>query len=242
MNALEVIQAASAADLVDEDGERVVWKPLPGLSSEAIAGLEGSLGFKLPQDLRDLLPHCAGVEGPLEGIDFTGRTLGGFGKDDIFPRNIPIAHDGSGNYWVLDVTPESASIAAVFFACHDAPVILYQADSIAAFLSEVVRKYQPPHQSLIDDVHEDRLFEVWRKNPGTLTVADAASRDEVLRAFAATLDDRFTIVDLRGARPGMGFSWGRYGPRTEIRRHGEHPVFAYAAPENRSFWSRLTGR
>ena len=102
--------------------------------------------------------------------------------------------------------------------------------------------YQPPHRSLIDDVHEDRLFNVWRKNPGTLSVADAASRDEVLRTFAATLDERFTIVDLRDARPGMGFSWARYGPRTEIRRHGALPIFAYAPPPKRSFWSRLTGR
>lgn len=103
---------------------------------------------------------------------------------------------------------EGAAVAPVFFTCHDAPVILYQSDS-AAFLTEVLRMGQPPHESLIDDVHEDRLFEVWRKNPGTLTVAQAASADDSLRAFAATLDDRFTIVDLRGARPGMGFSWDR---------------------------------
>jgi hypothetical protein len=242
MTALEIIQAAAAADLVDEDGERVIWKPLPGLTSAAIKALEGDLGSKLPGELRDLLPHCAGVEGALETIDFTGRTLAGFGKEDIFPRNIPVAHDGFGNYWVLDVAQEGTPVAPVFFACHDAPVILYQSDGIAAFLSEVVRMYQPPHQSLIDEVHEDRLFDVWRKNPGTLTVVDAASRDEMLRAFAATLDERFTIVDLRGARPGMGFSWGRYGPRTEIRRHADLPVWAYAAPPKRSLWSCLRGR
>jgi hypothetical protein len=38
-------------------------------------------------------------------------------------------------------------VAPVYFAWHDAPVILYQAGSIAAFLSEVVRMSQPPHQS-----------------------------------------------------------------------------------------------
>ena len=28
----------------------------------------------------------------------------------------------------------------------------------------------------------------------------------------------------------MGFSWGRHGPRTEIRRNGHERLFAYARP------------
>jgi hypothetical protein len=28
----------------------------------------------------------------------------------------------------------------------------------------------------------------------------------------------------------MGFSWGRYGPRTELRRHGHELLFAYRRP------------
>lgn len=39
----------------------------------------------------------------------------------------------------------------------------------------------------------------------------------------------------------LGFSWGRHGPRTEVRRHGDERVFAYAAPLKRSLWSRVTG-
>src|ERR1041384_7420467 len=219
MTAFEVIERAAAADLVDEDGERVLWKALPGLAAPEISALERDLGFRVPDELRDLLARCAGVEGALESIDFTGRLFGGFGMDNIFPKSIPIAHDGFGNYWVLDVVQADAARTPVFFACHDAPVILYQSDSISTFLGEVVRLYEPPHKSLIDDVHEDRLFDVWRKNPGTLTIAEAATRDSELRAFAATLDDRFKVVDLRGAPPGMGFSWGGYGSPTPQRRH-----------------------
>lgn len=40
----------------------------------------------------------------------------------------------------------------------------------------------------------------------------------------------------------MGFSWGRHGPQTIVRRHGNLPVFAYAAPKTRSLWARLIGR
>jgi hypothetical protein len=91
--------------------------------------------------------------------------------------------------------------------------------------------YSPPHESLVDDVHEDRLFNVWGQNPGVLEHSAALAGDEQLRAFASELDDRFEFVDLRSPEIGMGFSWGRYGPRTEVRRHGYERRFAYARPE-----------
>lgn len=31
----------------------------------------------------------------------------------------------------------------------------------------------------------------------------------------------------------MGVSWGRFGPRTELRRHGYERLFAYAPPEKK---------
>lgn len=101
----------------------------------------------------------------------------------------------------------------------------------------------PPHTSLVDDVHEDRLFEVWRKNPGVMDQsAAAASPDSELRAFGSALAEHFQVVDLRAARPGMGFSWGRYGPRTEERRHGYDRIFGYAKPPKRGFLATLFGR
>jgi hypothetical protein len=76
----------------------------------------------------------------------------------------------------------------------------------------------------------DRLIDVWRNNPGTIERSAALAVDERLSAFAAELDDRFTFVDLRSPPVGMGFSWGRYGPRTDVRRHGHEALFAYAPP------------
>ncbi|MFL5264386.1 MAG: SMI1/KNR4 family protein [Anaeromyxobacteraceae bacterium] len=238
---MEVIREAAGLALVDDDEEPVVLGVAPGISAERIEALGAEMGFRLPGELLELLPQCSGLEGLLETIDFTGQS-GGLELDAIFPRCIPVAHDGYGNYWVLDASPEGADVAPVFFAGHDAPVILYQAPSLAAFLAEVVKMYRPSHDSLVDDVHEDRIFDVWRKNPGTMTVAQAATGDRVLKDFAAVLDERFTVVDLRQAAVGMGFSWGRHGPRTELRRHGDARLFAYAPPTKRSLWSRLTGR
>jgi hypothetical protein len=158
------------------------------------------------------------------------------------PHGLPIAQDGCGNYWVMDLQPESPNWGPIYFCCHDAPVMLLQAATVQQFVSEVFKMYIPPHTSLINDVHEDRLFEVWRKNPGIFAHASAlASPDPDIRAFAADLDASFDLIDLRDAQIGMGLSWGRYGPKTEVRRFGSKPIFAYRRPEKTSLLSRLFG-
>ena len=234
MDPIEEIARAQSTDLVDEDGTPVQLAPAPGLSEAEIEDLQTGLGVRLPHELRALLAHTSGIDGVLDAVDFTGRGLAGFEAPDIFPAAHTIAHDGFGNHWVVDVTPADRDVAPVFFACHDAPVILFQGPSVGHFLHEVFRMYVPPHASRVDDVHEDRLFNVWGENPGVIERAAALeSGDEALRSFAAELDDRFAFVDLRDAPVGMGFSWGRYGPRTEVRRHGHERIFAYARPEKR---------
>jgi hypothetical protein len=82
---------------------------------------------------------------------------------------------------------------------------------------------------------------VWKENPGTLTVAEAASGDATLASFASSLEPEFTVIDLRTAPVGMGFSWGRFGPTTVVRRHGEERVFAYGADrsQRRGFLGRI---
>ena len=233
MDAIEEIRSAQATALVDEDGDEVSFELDPPVSEPDLDRIATELGVPLPRDLRALLAHTAGIDGgPLEQIDFTGEDLA-FEAQDLFPSGLPIAHDGFGNFWVLDLTPADAETAPVFFTCHDPPVVLYQSPDIGHFLHEAFRMLVPPHASLVDDVHEDRLFKVWRENPGTLGHGAALERDEELRAFAAELDERFIFVDLRSPQIGMGFSWGRFGPRTEVRRRGYERLFAYAQPEKK---------
>jgi hypothetical protein len=243
LTAWEEIERARSLELTDEDGNTVELGLAPPLSDAELEELAERVGIAIPAELEQLLRRCRGLDGLLEQVDFSGETLDGFGLEGVFPHPLPIAHDGFGNYWVLDLASGTSRAAPVYFACHDAPVLLYQGPDLAHFTRELIRMNVPPHASAIDDVHEDRLFEVWRKNPGTVSRAEAlASSDRELRAFAETLDDRFTVVDLRDAKVGMGFSWGRHGPRTIVRRHGSLPVFASAPPESRGLWSRLTGR
>ena len=214
----------------------------PGLSEVEIDELAAQRGVSPPRELREVLACTAGIEGPLERIDFTGQT-GGAEAEEVFPLGWPIAEDGFGNHWLVDITPDDKDIAPIFFVCHDPPVVLFQSPSLAHFLHEAFRMLIPPHESLVDDVHEDRLFTVWGTNPGAIDHAAAlASGDDELRAFAAELDERFLIVDLRSPEVGMGFSWGRFGPRSELRRHGARRLFAYAKPpKKQSVLGRLFG-
>ncbi len=219
MDPIDEISRAQRAQLVDEDGNPATFTLEPGLDHAQITRLENEIRLPLPRALRALLAHTAGLDGVLEQIDFTGRSLD-VAVEEMFPSGLPIAHDGYGNFWVVDVTPGDDAQAPVFFACHDPPVILLQSPGIGHFLHEAFRMHLPPHESLVDDVHEDRLFNVWGTNPGAIAHAAALdSGDEALTQFAATIEHDFEIVDLRAAPVGMGFSWGRHGPRTEVRRH-----------------------
>jgi hypothetical protein len=162
-----------------------------------------SLPAPPPDDVRDLLEFCSGIEGTLEQIDFTGRSFSdGFGPDFLMPHGFPIAHDGFGNFWAVDLQPGNAHWGPIYFAGHDAPVMLLQSATLQHFMIEVFRMYTPPHKSLIDDVHEDRIFQVWRQNPGLVPHAAAlVSPDADIQAFAAGLAPGFDLIDLRSCIP-----------------------------------------
>jgi hypothetical protein len=235
---LEIIRQAQSGTLIDEGGHVVTLELLPGLSHTELQDFVGRVPCHTQPEIMELLGACRGFYGTVDKVEFTGRDLM-FEFGAAFPYGLPIAADGCGNFWVVDLHPDTAGWGPVYFACHDAPVILYQADSLEQFLDELFRMFEPPHRSLIDDVHEDRLARVWQTNPGVLAHEQCLrSEYPILSIFARELDDEsFQIIDLRLAKPGDGFSWGRYGPNTRIRRFGTHPVFAYKKPK--SFISRL---
>ena len=240
MTPLEIIRQAQADTLVDEDGRVVTLELLPGLCQTELRDFAGQLPCRIPPEIAELLRVCRGFSGTVEQVDFTGRDLF-FEFESAFPFGLPIAADGFGNFWVVDLHPRTVRWGPIYFACHDAPVILYQADSLEQFLSELFRMFKPPHKSLVDDVHEDRLARVWRTNPGVLSYEQCLrSDDPTLSAFARELDESYEVIDLRRAKPGDGFSWGRYGPRTQIKRFGTLAVFAYEKREG--FFSRIFGR
>ena len=229
--------------LVDADGEVTVVKLDPPATDEQLRQLESTLPCPLSDEIRDALRVTTGLaDGPLES--FSLLDLEGFGFEELFPHAYSLAHDGYGNYWVLDLLPDTTEWGPVFYACHDPPVIAYQSPTIEAFLRDAVAMQVDDPRSPIDEVHERIVNRIWAENPGLLSQGAAlASPDPALREFAAALPAEAMIADLRNARRGDGFSWGRHGPRTEIRRFRTARIWAIMRPPPKpGLLSRLFGR
>jgi cell wall assembly regulator SMI1 len=228
--------------LRDEDGHEYALELLPPADEAELARLTQALPGPLPADVREALLVSKGLaNGPLESFSLVD--LEGFGLEEAFPHAYSIAHDGAGNYWLLDLLPGAASWGPVFYACHDPAVIAWQAESVERFLLDTVAMWQPGARSPVDLVHEESVHRLWREHEGLRPVAEVAgSGDPVLSEFAGTLPPTAVVADLRHAAVGDGFAWGRFGPRTDIRRAGRERIWALIPPERKpGLWQRLFG-
>lgn len=225
---LDLVRAAEGTELrYEPDGEPQRLELLPPMPEPDIERLAARIPCPMPDSVRELLQYTRGfATGPLESLEFGG--LEAFEWMDVFPHAVDLAHDGFGNYWVVDLTSRSSEWGPIYFACHDPPVIVFQSPNLSHFLEEVFKLGDPDGpRSELDVVHEEQALRIWTENPGVMVLEEClASGDPVLEEFARALPEGFEVTDLRGAGVGDGFSWGRYGPRTESRRAGEEPVFA----------------
>lgn len=234
---ISLLQRTQGKTFTNEDGITDSFELLPPMSPEEIIRLQSRIPCALPSDIQELLQFSAGFRGgPLEKVTFA-EIEGGFGLDAVFPYAIPIAADGFGNYWVVDLTLESTAWGPIFYACHDAPFVIFQCDSLLRFVEETIRFGNEPWQGEVNDVHEGLSTRIWRENPNVLSHSQCLNADDRhLRSFAASLDETWQFVDLRKAKLGDGFSWGRYGPKTVNKRFGHERIFAY---HQKSKWWRF---
>ena len=224
---IELLERAKGTVFINEDGLEDPFELLPPLSDQELESFAKKLPCPLPDEIRELLKFARGFKGVLDQIVFCDLQWG-FGMEEIFPHSISLAGDGFGNFWIVDLTSDTRSWGPILYACHDAPVVVYQCDDLLHFLEEAIRFGNKPWKSEIDNVHEEFVTRIWRNNPGVLAFEYCSnSTDPELKEFARSLDPTWQIVDLRNARLGDGFSWGRYGAKTKNKRFGEKRIFAY---------------
>ena len=95
----------------------------------------------------------------------------------------------------------------------------------------------PDHPSDLSRVYGEADMEIWRRDPFLLPCDDPrVVQDPELRSFGERLGPGFRIADLRDAQVGHGFSWGRHGPDTKVRRKGQQLIFGV---EDRRLLPRL---
>jgi hypothetical protein len=243
MTPKKTIEGVLDTNFENEDGNMYKVELQPGLSESELSDFESRFLKPLPVEIKELLIFCRGFEfGPVDTVDFTGKHA--FEFESLFPQGVPIASDGFGNFWIVDINPESGTWAPIFYACHDPPVVVYQSPTLSDFLTKLLkldRNRRDEEKNSIDEVREKCSHQIWRQNSGLISFTAARdSNDKVLTMFAEELDDRFEIVDLRNGEIGAGFSWGRAGPETEVRRYGSELVFAIK--KKKTLLGRIFGR
>jgi hypothetical protein len=201
MKPLDIIKQAEETRFEDENGYIEEFKMLPPLTPEEFRQLEARIPCPLPSETRELLEYCRGFDGVLESIDFSGL-YPEFGMEEVFPHGVPIAHDGFGNYWVVDLSVQTETWSPIF-------------------LSATMLRWSCFKPTIWP------ILSAKSSNWALLTCQQGLqSGDPDLVKFAENLDDSWWMIDLREAAIGDGFSWGRYGPATVNRRFGEKRIFA----------------
>jgi cell wall assembly regulator SMI1 len=187
---------AVSIDEVDKPRRRAAPKRLPDRPS-AGAGVDAIVAYYAAKAAECVVERSDTV-GPVFGTDVVRVELLGeelcfaesaFGVDltGIAPDGLPIATDGFGNHWVVDV--RDGRLAEVLFIAHDPPVVLLQARSLGDFLVQWFESgLDPDEDNSLDAVHE-AANEVWRRPP-----------------------DQW---DARTAEPSTGIPWA--GPHAAVR-------------------------
>ncbi len=199
----------------------------PPLAAADLARLQAAYPVPLPAELLRLSALTSGVDGLLD-LDLTGARHD-VEASELMPAGHPVAADGAGNFWLLDLTPDTVDTAPVFYLGHDPAVLVYVAPDLVTFLEQAVDGRLP----------DDAAGHVWSSHPGAMSHEQAMAGDVALREFAGSLGSAWTFVDLRQREVGDGVAWGRYGPRTRVARHGWERIFGsapYEKPPSR--WRR----
>lgn len=223
MNALEILLSAKETPFKDETGKKghiTLYEPY---LNKDIESLSRRLRAPLPLELERLLRCAHGFDSALGPILLH---FDDFILEDLFPHGLPIGWDGCWNLWMLDIKGDSADDAAVFFACHDPPVIALQANSIGAFIADVIAYGRKESNTAIEKVTKQSVDMIWRDEPGLLTYEQCLQSDASLKKFAESLSNDFEFVDLRNAQIGDGFAEGKYGADTICKRYGTERIFA----------------
>lgn len=168
MSLLEIVKKVATIEMLDENQSPYTFKILPGISKKEIETLEKRLPCPIPDDVKELLVYSSGFENCiLQSLDFTGSLS--FEISDISPHTLPIAHDGMGNFWFIDLTSQSKTWGPVFFACHNPAVIIYQSDTLEQFIEDFTILSQQPLKSEINNVYQKYSIDMWKNNPNVLT-------------------------------------------------------------------------
>ena len=242
MTVKEKLQSFLTETYLSEDGDEYRIELRPGLPAAEVDELAKRLPTgEIPADIKELLEFTTGFE--FYGIDeVTFDGIGQSGFDNIFPYSVQLAHDGFGNFWILDVDSKG-HWGNVFYVCHDPAVVVKHSDDLAQFIDHIHEHGKNPSDSMLNTIHEKTVFDISRHNYGFIELQQARDNgDPVLGSFALSLPDNFVVADLRNKPNGAGFAWGKFGPgiHTSVRC-GDELIWGVEKPLKKGFFKKLFG-
>ncbi|TDQ79060.1 SMI1/KNR4 family protein [Sphingobacterium yanglingense] len=243
MKPKEALESIISTQYISEDGDKYKVELLPGLTENEINELKEQLPDKyLPQSIEELLLYSRGFE--FQGLDeIRFDAINQFGFEEFFPNSIPLASDGFGNFWILDIS-KNGDWGHVFYVCHDPAVVVKHSNDLAEFILHVDEFGRKRGASHLNDVHEKAVDKIWKVNNGFMTYGELyETEDTILREFGANFDDNFVFVDLRTKPNKTGFAWGKFGSEIHnVKRHETELIWALEKQQKkRGFFAKLLG-
>jgi hypothetical protein len=212
---------------------------VPGLSTQAIQGLEATYPGTLTADMRSLLSTTCGLTAPEFGtIDFTSR----WHPEEpisVFRPCLTLAIDDEGRRWIAETSREQGLPGPVWCVLPDPAVTLYVSDDLNGFLS-----------TLNDAAEHGQLYRwlrglqrdarsIWAQRRTLARVSyEGCREDRGLRGWLAALPFDVHIYDLRDPSELRGWPYGLAGPEGRLYRCGRLPVFAVSAAPSASRWTQ----
>lgn len=212
---------------------------VPGLSMQAIQGLEATYPGTLTADMRSLLHTTCGLTAAEFGtIDFTAR----WHPEEsisVFRPCLTLAIDDEGRRWIAETSRDQGLPGPVWCVLPDPAVTLYISDDLNGFLStlnDAIERRQL--YRWLRGLHRDARA-IWAQRQALARVSyESCREDRGLRGWLAELPLDVHIYDLRAPSALRGWPHGLAGPEGRLYRCGRLPVFAVSTAPSASRWTR----
>lgn len=241
MTNIEIINKLKTSTFVDQDDESYTLEFLPGLTDSEIDNLKSQFPAQvIPTELREILRETRGWDGfGLERVYFD--SIGEFGFTELIPSSITLGHDGFGNCWVLEITPDG-KLGPIYYACHDPAVLVLFSETLNEYLNRLYEFYSNADENYLNQIHDHRVFEIWKSTDNVTDINSFRKTNPDLHLFLDTImGDNWVVADLRKRKISEGFAWGKYGPNQFTRRHPTDPIWVIQQKQ-KGLLSRLFGK
>jgi len=212
---------------------------VPGLSSQAIQGLEATYPGTLTAEMRSLLRTTCGLTAAEFGtIDFTSRWHPQE-PISVFRPCLTLAIDDEGRRWIAETSRDHGLPGPVWCVLPDTAVTLYVCDELNKFLSTVRDSAERGRlYKWLRGLHSDARA-IWAQRQALARRSyQICCEDRGLRGWLAGLPFDVHIYDLRAPSRLRGWPHGLAGEDGRLYRCGRLPVFTVASAPSANRWTQ----